>query len=106
MPPIMGFLENYWLSAELFVSLQHTTVEFIFEITGAGIQLVDNLKMEFDMMLQLRHPHVLQMIGFVSDESYKCVARALAARRAPPLTRAYTNSLTLTSAVDGARRSP
>jgi hypothetical protein len=34
----------------------------------AGIAaLIENLKAEFDVMLQLRHPHVLQMIGFASD---------------------------------------
>ena len=33
---------------------------------GSGT-LVDNLKAECDVMMQLRHPHVLQLIGFASD---------------------------------------
>ena len=34
---------------------------------AAPSALLESLKSEFDVMMQLRHPHVLQMIGFASD---------------------------------------
>jgi len=39
--------------------------------TDMGLR-VEHLKAEFDMMLMLRHPHVLQMIGFASDGVEHC----------------------------------
>ena len=38
----------------------------------ATAEMAENLKSEFDLMMQLRHPYVLQMIAFCSDGDQNC----------------------------------
>ena len=38
----------------------------------SGRMLAEHLRAEFDVMMQLRHPHIVQMIGFASDGGANC----------------------------------